>query len=75
LRCKIIISIGFISYQRDTIRLCVYPIANSIREEFILTNTYIYIRVTTKKLNRLYLQRILVLYRVKEIITKSNSII
>jgi hypothetical protein len=63
------------SYQGDTIRLYVCLIANSIKEEFILTNIYIYIRVTTKKLNRFYLQKILVLYGVKEVATKSNSII
>jgi hypothetical protein len=63
------------SYQGNIIRLCVRLIANSIREEFILTNTYTYIRVITKKLNRLYLQKILVLYKVKEVAIKSNSII
>jgi hypothetical protein len=63
------------SYQKDTIRLCVRPITNSIRKEFILTNIYTYIRIITKKLNRLYLQRILILWGVREITTKSNSII
>jgi hypothetical protein len=62
-------------YQGDTIRLCICLIANSIREEFILTNIYIYIRVTTKKLSRLYLQKILVLCGVKEIAIESNSIV
>jgi hypothetical protein len=72
---KATISIGFMFYQKDTIRLYVRLIANSIREEFILTNTYIYIRVTTKKLSRLYLQKILVLYGVREIVIESNSIV
>jgi hypothetical protein len=63
------------SHQGDAIRLCVRPIANSIREEFTLTNTYTYIKVTTKKLSRLYLQRILVLYGVREVVTESNSIV
>jgi hypothetical protein len=62
-------------YQGDIIRLCVRPIVNSMREEFILTNTYTYIRVTTKKLSGLYLQKILVLYGVREIATKLNSIV
>jgi hypothetical protein len=72
---KATISIGFISYQKNTIRLCVYLIANSIKEEFILTNIYTYIRVTTKKLSRLYLQKMLVLYRIRKIAIESNSII
>jgi hypothetical protein len=42
-------------YQGDTIRLYIRLIVNSIREEFILTNAYIYIKVMTKKLNKLYL--------------------
>jgi hypothetical protein len=46
-----------------------------MREEFILINIYIYIRVITKKLSRLYLQKILVLYRVREIAIESNSIV
>jgi hypothetical protein len=72
---RAIISIGFISYQGDAIRLYIRLIANSIREEFILINIYTYIRVTTKKLNRLHLQRILVLYRVREVVIESNSIV
>jgi hypothetical protein len=72
---KTIISIGFMFYQRDTIRLYIRLIANSIKEEFILTNTYIYIKITTKKLSRLYLQKILMLCGVKEIATESNSIV
>jgi hypothetical protein len=63
------------SYQKDTIRLYVYLVTNSIRKEFILTNIYTYIRVTTKKLNRFYLQKILVLYRIREVAIESNSII
>jgi hypothetical protein len=62
-------------YQGNIIRLYVCLIANSIKEEFILTNIYIYIRVTTKKLNRFYLQKILVLYGVREIVIESNSIV
>jgi hypothetical protein len=61
-------------YQRDTIRLYIRLIINSIKE-FILINIYIYIKITIKKLSRLYLQRILVLCGVKEIVIKSNSII
>jgi hypothetical protein len=63
------------SYQRDAIRLYVCLIANSIKEEFILTNIYTYIRVITKKLSGFYLQRILVLYRIKEIAIESNLIV
>jgi hypothetical protein len=63
------------SYQRDAIRLCVCLITNSIREEFILTNIYTHIRVTTKKLSRLYLQKILVLCGIKEVAIESNSIV
>jgi hypothetical protein len=63
------------SYQRDTIRLCVRLITNSIREEFIPTNAYTYMRITTKKLSRLHLQRILVLYGVREVAIESNSIV
>jgi hypothetical protein len=37
-------------YQGNTIRLYICLIANSIKKEFILINTYIYIKVTTKKL-------------------------
>jgi hypothetical protein len=62
-------------YQGNAIRLYIRLIINSIREEFILINTYTYIRVTTKKLNRFYLQKILVLYGIKEIVIKSNSIV
>jgi hypothetical protein len=63
------------SYQGDTIRLYVRLIANSIKDEFILINIYTYIRVTTKKLSRFYLQRMLVLYRVREVVIESNSIV
>jgi hypothetical protein len=63
------------SYQRNIIRLYVCLIINSIKKKFTLTNIYIYIRVTTKKLSKLYLQKILVLYKIKEIIIESNSII
>jgi hypothetical protein len=62
-------------YQGDTIRLYVCLIANSIREEFILINIYIYIRVIIKKLNKFYLQKILVLYGVREVAIESNSIV
>jgi hypothetical protein len=62
-------------YQGDIIRLYICLITNSIKEEFILINIYIYIRVTIKKLSRFYLQRILVLYGVKEIVIESNSIV
>jgi hypothetical protein len=43
-----------------------------MREEFILINTYTYIRIITKKLNRLYLQKILVLCGIKKIVIESN---
>jgi hypothetical protein len=62
-------------YQGNAIRLYICLIANSIREEFILTNIYTYIRVITKKLNGFYLQRILVLCGIKEIVIESNSIV
>jgi hypothetical protein len=63
------------SYQENTIRLYIRIIANSIKKEFILTNIYIYIRITIKKLNKLYFQKILMLYKIKEIVIKSNSIV
>jgi hypothetical protein len=62
-------------YQGDAIRLCVCLITNSIRKEFILTNIYTYIRITTKKLSRFYLQRILILCEIKEIVIELNSIV
>jgi hypothetical protein len=46
-----------------------------MKKEFILTNTYTYIRVTTKKLSGFYLQKILVLYKMKEVAIESNSIV
>jgi hypothetical protein len=52
---KVIISIRFISYRENTIRLYICLVVNSMREEFILIYTYIYIRVTTKNLSGLYL--------------------
>jgi hypothetical protein len=55
------------SYQKNTIRLYIRLIVNSIRKEFIPTNTYIYIKITTTKLNKFYLQKILMLYRVKKV--------
>jgi hypothetical protein len=57
-------------YQKDIIRLYIRLIINSIRKEFILINIYIYIKVITKKLSKLYLQKILVLYKIKEIAIK-----
>jgi hypothetical protein len=63
------------SYQKNMIKLYIRLIANSIREEFILTNIYTYIRIIIKKLSRFYLQRIIMLYKIKEMAIKSNSII
>jgi hypothetical protein len=57
-------------YQKDIVRLYIRLIINSIRKEFILINIYIYIKVITKKLSKLYLQKILVLYKIKEIAIK-----
>jgi hypothetical protein len=38
------------SYQRNIIRLYIRLITNSIKKEFILINTYIYIKITTKNI-------------------------
>jgi hypothetical protein len=41
----------------------------------MLINIYTYIRITTKKLSRLYLQRIFILYEIRKAVIESNSII